>query len=179
MMVTANEIASAAVVVALASAVYAGVSARAARRSAAAAEESLQIEREQHLRASKPTLSGQLRLLTGGRRELIITLESDEALTGMDIWISPDQGVRFHGQPGVHPPPPGEPVPYRAFAYDTEGKPGGLRPRQSMTWPVLAPGRIPPIVKVEADCRADRGMRWNPVLIEARLTQTDPTRTVW
>lgn len=180
MSVTPDEIASAAVVVALASAVYAGVSARAAKRSAAAAEGSLQIEREQHLRASRPELSGEVRLLPGGRRELRITLDSDEPLTGMDIWISHGQNVWFHGQPGVHPPAEGETVPYRAFAYAPDGRPGGLQPRQALTWPLLtARGRIPSQVKVEADCRGERGRRWNSVFIEARLVQTDPTQTIW
>jgi hypothetical protein len=167
-------------VVAIRSARSARRSADAAERSAAAAESTLEIERERQLRASRPEFSAVLKLLSGGRRELLITLVSDQALTGMDIWISADQGVHFHGQPGVHPPEQGERLSYRAFAYDASGQPAGLRPRQSLTWPVLtARGRAPAILKVEADCRADAGRRWNPLLIQARLVQTDPTQTIW
>lgn len=190
---TPDEIASAAVVVAAVSAVYAGISARsakrsekaasrsagAAERSAAAAESSLALDRDRALKDRRPQLTGIVKRLTGGSRELVITLESDEALTRVDLSITRDHGICFiKGAKGVRAPDPGEAAALRAFAYDASGEPAGLQPRQSATWPVMVADKAARTLLVEAECQGEHGRHWRSVAVKAPV-QPHPLQTMW
>lgn len=195
MQVTSSEISSVSVAVAAAGVVIASASwitarraaaqaaksADAAQRSAGAAEEAVAIQGAQLLRETRPRLSGRVARLMGGSRQLIIALETDEPLASVDVWIPPDQGPCFiTGAAGVRDPGEGEPVTFRAYAYDAvTGQPSGLQPRQQVAWPLKTPpARALPVLRIEADCTGAHGQRWPHVLIEAEV-DSDHMRNVW
>jgi hypothetical protein len=184
MKVTANEISSAAAVVALLSALFTGVSLRWAKRSADAAgraadaaevsagtdKESLALQKGQELAGSAPRLSGAVKRGPGGDRKLVITLKSDVALTAMDVSVTEGQGITFIPlAPGVYPSQDAGRS-FRAFAFNLAAtdQPAGLEPKQSMEWGVRLdnPAKVPATLRVEADCRAG-DVHWPPVPIDA------------
>lgn len=193
MRITADEIASASVAVALVGVVVAIVSARSARRSekaadrsAAAAERSataaegyLAVESERILRDSRPRLSGVAEQHPGGRGTLTVTLDSDEPLTALDVWIPPEQGTWFAASsPGVQDPDDDQQFSFRAFSHANGGRPSGLGPRVSVTWQVRMEGTAPDEFRVEADCYGRSGRHWPNVLIMAKV-EPDIAGTMW
>jgi hypothetical protein len=183
MKVTANEISSAAAVVALLSAGFTGLGLRWARRAAKAAEvsagtdkESLALQKKgQELAASAPRLSGAVKRGPGGDRKLVITLKSDVALTAMDLSVTEGQGVAFIPlAPGVYPSEDAVRS-FRAFAFNQANRePAGLEPKQPMEWAVRMdnPAKAPATLHVEADCRAGE-LHWPDVTIKA-LVDPEP-----
>jgi hypothetical protein len=179
MKVTANEISSAAAVVALLSAGFTGLGLRWARRAAKAAEvsagtdkESLALQKKgQELAASAPRLSGAVKRGPGGDRKLVITLKSGVALTAMDVSVTEGQGIAFIPQaPGVYASQDGIRS-FQAFAFNpASGEPAGLQPKQPMEWAVKMdnPGKGPATLRVEADCHAG-DLHWSDVTIDARV----------
>lgn len=185
---TADWISIAAGLVALVSAIFTGMGLRWAKRSATAAQTSataaqqsasadqqaLQMQSGQETSGSAPRLAGAVKRPLGGiGGELVITLNSDRALAGMDVSVSEREGIWFApGAYGVYPEPPefrGQRS-FRAFAFDLwTHEPAGLQPRQSVTWGVMmADDRNPPAtMRVEADCRDAEGQRWPAVIVPA------------
>jgi hypothetical protein len=184
---TADWISIAAGVVALASAIFTGLGLRWAKKSAKAAETSataaqqqvsaaqdtLKEQSGQETQGSVPRLIGAVKRRAGGNRDLVITLNSDRALTSMDVSVTEGQGIWFIPiTPGVHPEPPeflGQRS-FRAFAFELgTGQPAGLQPKESVQWGVaLADKNNPPAtVVVEADCRGADGQHWPAVSVPA------------
>jgi hypothetical protein len=193
MKVTSDEISSAAAIVALASAIFTGISLRwakqsadAAGRSATAAEQSagtskksLDLQAGLDTPESPPRLTGAVKLRPGGPRDLVITLDSDRALTSMDVSLAENAGIWFIPYaPGVHPEPPDfiGTRSFRAFTFDlATGRPAGLQPHSSAQWGVtLADGDHPPAtLRITADCRGEGDLRWPAVEVIAHV---DPAR---
>jgi hypothetical protein len=193
MRLTPDEIASASAVVALASAIFTGLSLRwvrqsaaAAKRAATAAEQSaaadqgsLALQSGQDTAGSKPRLTAAVKLRPGGPRDLVITLNSGRALTSMDVSLPENQDIWFiPGTPGIHPEPPEFTArrSFRAFAFDTgTGLPAGLLPGRSVEWSVtLADRDHPPAdLRVEADCHGENDLHWPEVVV---IAPVDPAR---
>jgi len=109
---------------------------------------------------------------------LVVTLESNEPLTAMEVNIPPSQGVTFDRNVyGVYPVKPGN-VALSAFSYNSNGEPTGMQPRGSMTWKVdLTEGHVNTL-RLEANCHGSAGEQWNSVMIAAPV-EPDISKTVW
>src|SRR5215469_11508084 len=162
-----------ALIVAVASAYYA----RSQARSASGAPV---IGRARHLEERRPRLSGRIERLGSGAHRLVVTLESDEPIGGLQVAISPAQGASFDPNVfGVWPPAkPGEPA-LTALAYDASSNaPASLAPGQSAYWKiVLAAAHASPI-KLEADASGISGERWQSIPIVADV-ETDPLKAFY
>jgi hypothetical protein len=160
-----------ALVIALASAVY-------ARRQAAASEGVLSIERQRRLDERRPRFSGAVERIEQGAVRLVVTLESNEALSKAEFNIAPGQGISFdRNELGVHSVEPGD-VPRSAFSYSLRGEPIGMKPRSSMAWKVNLAQHHTDSLRLEVACSDFAGERWDSVLIEAPV-EPDITKTVW
>jgi len=167
------------VLVAIASVVYARQAAVAADRSAKAAEKSAQvakgslaIEAARRLEERRPRLSGKIMKI---RRpyELWVTLESDERLSWLEVWIPPGQGVSFRPNAEGVETPPGADAAWCAFSH-TGGEPDGMDPRDTMTWPVeIKRGLNNRTIQIEATCHGEHNEVWESVLIEAPIVLPD------
>jgi hypothetical protein len=194
MKLTADEISIAAGVVALASAAFTGIGLKWARQSAAAAKTSadaattsaaaavgsLAVQTGQETENSPPRLSGAVKRQSAGIWNLVITLDSDRALTGMDVSVAENQGIWFPpGAPGVYPEPPEFTGlrSFKAFAFDlyTTHKPAGLQPQQAVKWGVMMANenQPPATLRVEANCRGEGGKNWPTVTVTAPV---DPAK---
>jgi hypothetical protein len=187
-MVVASLVVSAvAVLVAIASMVYARQNAVAANRSAKAAEDSaqaaedsaqagkdsLEIETARRLEERRPRLSGRIEHASGGY-ELWVTLQSDERLESVELSISRGQGVSFVPNADGVDTPPGADAAWCASSYLGDS-PDGMEPRESMTWPVeVKRGLNDRTVQIEATCYGAHGEMWESVLVEAPI---EPSRT--
>jgi len=169
----------AALVISVASGVFAGMSAAAARRSARAEEGTLAIERERRLEERRPRLTVKLDG-TGEKRVLRITLDSNEALAGLDVRLT---GHVFYQPPGsqggwdcefnprvygVVVPPPGSPS-IHAYSYDPlSGERAGLVPHQTVSWQMNTKKRLE-WVQLSVDCHGTQSEHWNLLIkVEAQ-----------
>jgi hypothetical protein len=159
-----------AVIIAVASAAFAGVSANSARRSARAEEGVLAIERERRLEERQPRLTTKLDG-TGENRTLWITLESAESLAGLEVEIT---GSHFYKKPegqggwdcefnprvyGVVVPKPGRPA-VIAFGYNSHnGERAGLQQHDSISWAMNTKKRLE-WIRVKVACQGMNSERW-------------------
>jgi hypothetical protein len=153
-MTVANDIAAVAVLVALASAVFAGMSARWARRSAVAAgrsadaaersaavgESSLEIERERQVLGRRPVLTGEVQRPFIGSPDLVVILESNETIYNLSLHMPSYQGVYF-----LKTPIEADKVRISSVSI------GLLRPFQSRSWPVEVRSHHNAVLKIEHD----------------------------
>jgi hypothetical protein len=161
-----------ALVIALASAAY-------ARRQAAASEGVLSIEQQRRLDERRPRFSGAVERIEQGVVRLVVTLESDEALSKAEFNIVPGQGISFdRNELGVHPVESGG-VSRVAFSYGLRpaGEPIGMKPRSSMAWKVKLAENHVDTLRLEVACSDLAGEQWDSILIEAPV-EPDITKTV-
>ena len=169
------------VLVAIASVVYARQTAVAADRSAKAAEESAQaangslaIEASRRLEERRPSLTGKIMKI---RRpyELRVTLESDERLSWLEVWIPSGQGVNFLPNAEGVETPPGVDAAWCAFSHNG-GERDGMDPRDTVTWPVeIKRGLTNRTIRIEATCHGEHNEVWGSILIEAPIVLPDPS----
>jgi hypothetical protein len=163
-----------ALLVSVISAAIAWIAAIAARRTAAAEEGALAIERERRLEERKPHLTVVLEG-TGPQRVLKISLDSEEPLASIDVLIAewhfyrqpdPPGGWDFEFNPrvyGVVVPKPGNAA-LSAFSYDLHGQRAGLRPHGTISWAINTKKRLD-WVRLDVTCHGTQDERW-----EQRLT---------
>jgi hypothetical protein len=162
-----------AIVVALLSALY--------TRSQAIATTGLRrIEDARRLEERRPRLSGIVDSVAGRRGRLVITLDSDEPLSAVELTISSNviQGIAFDRNVyGVWPlARPGQPA-LNAFTYGLNNEPAGIQPRASASWAVDIAEEHVDTLQLEATCHGPAGERWDAVLIRAPV-QPDISKTV-
>ena len=163
------------VLVAIVSVVYArqtGVaadrSAKAADDSAQAAKGSLAIEAARRLEERRPRLSGRIKKVRG-TYALLVTLESDERLSLLELYISSDKGVHFRANAEGVETPSSANAAWCAFSH-TGGEPDSMEPRETMAWPVeVKRGINNRTIQVEATCHGEDDELWESVLIEAPI----------
>jgi hypothetical protein len=158
-----------ALIIAIASATFAGVSAGAARRTARADEQALAIERDRRLEERQPRITTKLDG-TGPNRVLWITLESAESLAGLDVEIVESHFYKTPGQGGwdcefnprvygVVVPKPGRPA-VLAFSYNVgNGERAGLQQHDSRSWAVNTKKWLE-WVRLKVTCQGLNGERW-------------------
>lgn len=178
MSVASTTVAVASLVAAIAAIVIAALSAFYTRRQAVAAAGIHEIERARRLGERRPRLSGKVERVGQGTARLVVTLESDGRLAGMDINIPPGQGITFDRNVfGVYPVRPGDAA-LAAFVYEPSGESAGIDPRGSASWKVELTEKHVNDLRVEATCHGLTGERWDSVLIMAPV-QPDISKTVW
>ena len=165
-----------AIVISVASAVFTAVSAAAHRRTAAAEEGVLSIERERRLEERRPRVSVVLDG-RGRQRPLRLTLDSEEALTGVDVemieshFYGPKLSQQHAGWDcefnprvyGVVVPRPGEPATH-AYSYSPfTGERHGLNPHESISWAVNTKDRLE-WVRLRVLCHGPQGEQWSLVV---------------
>jgi hypothetical protein len=108
---------------------------------------------------------------------LQITLETDERLAAVEVWIPYGQGVAFqvidgHRNEGVVPVEGGDAR--SAFVYDYTGAPGGMRPHQSSVWALEIQPEHADVLRLEATCHGMADEHWDLVLITVPLPPPSP-----
>src|ERR1035438_3678266 len=168
----------ASLVLAILAIVIAALSALYTRRQAVAAAGVHEIEHSRRLGERRPRLSGKVERLATGLCRLVVTLESDEPLTAMQVTIPHGQGVTFDRNVyGVWPgASPGQ-VALTAFTYDVAGNPAGLKPRGVASWKVDVAEEHEDTLQLEATCRGLADEQWDSVLIKAPV-EPDISKTV-
>jgi len=173
------SVAIASFVLSIVAIVVAGLSALYTRRQAVATAGVHEIERSRRLDERRPRLSAKIDRLGATSGRLVVTLESDEPLSAVELAIPEGQGVTFNRNVvGVHPVRPGD-LAHHAFTYDPLlDKPTGIRPRESASWAVDIAEKHVGTLRLDATCPGMAGESWGSVLITARV-EPDMGQTVF
>jgi hypothetical protein len=153
-----------AIIIAIASAVFTGISARADHGM-------LKIERQRRLDERHPRITTKLDGM-GTKRILNITLDSPEPLAMLDVEIAESHFYRASGELGgwdcefnpraygVEVPEPGRPA-LRAYSYNVRnGEPAGLSQHDSISWAMNTKKRLE-WVKLKVTCQGpEKDARW-------------------
>jgi hypothetical protein len=107
--------------------------------------------------------------------ELWVTLESDERLSWLEVWIPSGQGVSFTPNAEGVETPPGADAAWCAVSH-TGGELDGMDPRDTITRPVeILAGLNNGTIQIEATCHGEHNEMWESVLIEAPIVLPDPS----